>query len=207
MDVKPITPADINDDEKYYIDDIQLTGHISIDNTLNNGYKCIIVNFTHSISSTTSISKLGDVVYDFKNVKNMSSLKLSLDPHMFTEDNPIHTTMVTSGFDHIILTPIVPTKPISYKMGFYHSSIRIGIYSPYSHYTFNDKYITYRNGLIMGYSPQYHLQCFERGIHLLRQLRLHYLLYSAWHYYWYDQRDENGHSRACKHVAKQLVEE
>ena len=46
---------------------------------------------------------------------------------------------------------------------------------------------------------------FVKGLEKLRLLRLHYLVYKAWHNYWYDQRDEKGHSRACKHVARQLV--
>ena len=46
-----------------------------------------------------------------------------------------------------------------------------------------------------------------KGINLLQRLHLHYTVYRLWHNYWYDQRDEKGHSRACKHVAMQLVSE
>ena len=46
-----------------------------------------------------------------------------------------------------------------------------------------------------------------KGIELLRQLRLNYLVHKAWHFYWYDQRDEKGHSRVCKYIAKQLIAE
>ena len=48
----------------------------------------------------------------------------------------------------------------------------------------------------------------QKGIDIINKLlltRLQRLIYKAWHYYWYDQRDEKGHSRACKDIAKQLI--
>ncbi len=39
------------------------------------------------------------------------------------------------------------------------------------------------------------------GIEKLRYMRLNYLLHSLWERYWYDHRDIQGYSRACKHLA------
>ncbi len=42
---------------------------------------------------------------------------------------------------------------------------------------------------------------FQYGISKLRYMRLNYLINSLWKSYWYDQRDVQGYSRACKHLA------
>ncbi len=39
------------------------------------------------------------------------------------------------------------------------------------------------------------------GMSNLRYLRLNYLIHSIWKRYWYDQRDDQGYSRACRHLA------
>ncbi len=39
------------------------------------------------------------------------------------------------------------------------------------------------------------------GIDKLRYMRLNYLVHLLWKRYWYDQRDTQGYSRACRHLA------
>ncbi len=39
------------------------------------------------------------------------------------------------------------------------------------------------------------------GISKLQYMRLNYLIHSLWKKYWYDQRDIQGYSRACRHLA------
>ncbi len=39
------------------------------------------------------------------------------------------------------------------------------------------------------------------GISKLRHMRLNYLVNNIWERYWYEQRDTQGYSRACKHLA------
>ncbi len=41
----------------------------------------------------------------------------------------------------------------------------------------------------------------KSGISKLRYMRLNYLIHSIWKRYWYDQRDTQGYSRACRHLA------
>ncbi len=41
----------------------------------------------------------------------------------------------------------------------------------------------------------------KTGTEKLRYMRLNYLIYSLWKRYWYDQRDVQGYSRACRHLA------
>lgn len=58
------------------------------------------------------------------------------------------------------------------------------------------------------YLDMIYINNFRRGIGIVNHVfkkRLHYLIYNLWHYYWYDQRDKNGHSRACKYICRQLV--
>ncbi len=42
---------------------------------------------------------------------------------------------------------------------------------------------------------------FYSGISKLRYMRLNYLIHSRWKRYWYDQRDGQGYSRACRYLA------
>ncbi len=65
----------------------------------------------------------------------------------------------------------------------------------------NDEYIS--KGL-----PQIHQENTDRiiddwttGISKLRYMRLNYLIHLLWKRYWYDQRDSQGYSRACRHLA------
>ncbi len=39
------------------------------------------------------------------------------------------------------------------------------------------------------------------GISKLQYIRLNYMVHTLWKRYWYDQRDTQGYSRACKHLA------
>ncbi len=41
----------------------------------------------------------------------------------------------------------------------------------------------------------------DAGIEKLRYMRLNYLIHSLWKRYWYDQRDNQGYSRACRYIA------
>ncbi len=65
----------------------------------------------------------------------------------------------------------------------------------------NDEYIS--KGI-----PQIHRENTDRitddlisGISKLRYMRLNYLVHSLWKRYWYEQRDMQGYSRACRHLA------
>ncbi len=42
---------------------------------------------------------------------------------------------------------------------------------------------------------------FQIGISKLRYMRLNYLIYNLWKMYWYDQKDAQGYSRACRYLA------
>ncbi len=42
---------------------------------------------------------------------------------------------------------------------------------------------------------------FKTGVDKLRYMRLNYLINSIWKRYWYEQRDIQGYSRACRHLA------
>ena len=78
------------------------------------------------------------------------------------------------------------------------------------------QYIDYNNNPCYPYTDQELdkfredsvIKNYQRGIEKINNIlltRLHYLIYNLWHTYWYDERDDKGHSRACKYVAKQLI--
>ncbi len=46
-----------------------------------------------------------------------------------------------------------------------------------------------------------YIEDFQSGISKLRYMRLNYLIQSLWKKYWYDQRDTQGYSRVCRHLA------
>ncbi len=42
---------------------------------------------------------------------------------------------------------------------------------------------------------------FKVGIEKLRYMRLNYMVHTLWKRYWYEQRDTQGYSRACRYIA------
>ncbi len=42
---------------------------------------------------------------------------------------------------------------------------------------------------------------FQYGISKLRYMQLNYMLHNIWKRYWYENRDSQGYSRACRHLA------
>lgn len=220
-DTTVLSPADI--DNKYDVGDLDTyfeTLDLDIDTALFpgdnrisslfvkmvEGYYLVIADYTiRTNANYCYITKKADIVYDIQNISKITTKDLTLNPKWFTKYEPFYTNLDYSLYydDRITMHIKDVSKPIRFKIGLYNHR-----YCPHKMIKNNKhigKYITYNNWTI-SYSPYYHIDRFRQGIALLRKLRLNYAVYNAWHYYWYDQRDDKGHSRSCKHVAKQLID-
>ena len=169
---------------------------------------CSAINFNRGITQASEIGVIGiprdnqHDYYDFENVKQVricsrgycTSRKFrSINPILFTEYEPLYRA--ECFYNNVYLIVRDNSIPVRFKT----IGQSLEILS-----TRETAYFLYDNGS-MYYKPDYIIARFKKGILLLRRLRLHYLVYKAWHNYWYDQRDEKGHSRSCKYVAMELM--